>query len=288
MTGRLSQERLSSISLFTKHPQLRKRSISDSNLLNSKLFSDTNLFGDGNPQEHFRYYTSTSVPRNRSNLRKRSISESELHRLTILFDKPSTATKTVHNRKTHCLGIREEEECDGAEENSVIEEEREVNKENTRKSDINKDDIKKELQQDQQPQTQRKRKNGFSSFSLAKFMTGKIRTRTQSYEPDDPRQLILAIRNRDINRVHYILDNCPVDVNGCNSKGVTPLQEAALDGQFNIIELLLQYNAEVNQTDGDGLTCLDYAVFGGHFECASYLIGKGATVSSVRDGMPIF
>lgn len=284
MPRRLSQEHLRSIS-FASPPQPRRRSISDSDLLNSKIFSEAKLFAGSNPQERFRSYTSTSTPRNRSNVRKISISDSDLNRLKILFDKPPTATKAVNNRKAHCLGIREEEEGDG--EDDVFEEERKVSKENVIKSEKNKANIKKALQQDQQAQTQRKRKNGFSSFSLAKFMTGIIRTRTQTYEPDDPRQLILAIRNRDINRVRYILDNCPVDVNGCNSKGVTPLHEAALDGQFNIIELLLQYNAEVNKRDDDGLTCLDYAVFGGHFECASYLIGKGATVSSVRDGMPI-
>jgi len=110
----------------------------------------------------------------------------------------------------------------------------------------------------------------------------------RNYEADDPRQLIFAIRNRDFNRVQYILDNCPVDVNGYNSKGVTAVHEAALDGQCNIIELLLQHDAKVNQTDSDGLTCLDYAVFGGHFECASYLISSGATTSNVRDGIPSY
>ena len=133
-----------------------------------------------------------------------------------------------------------------------------------------------------------KRKTGLTSFSLTKFLTGKTRSRLRSFEPDDPRQLIIAIRNRDINRVRYILKQCPVDVNGCNSKGVAALHEAALDDQCNIIELLLQYEANVNQKDHDGLTCLDYAVVGGHFECASYLIDNGASVGGVMNGMPTY
>ena len=313
LARRLSQEE--NMNPYTgKRPGLRKRSISDSNLLQSQLFSETKLFDD----QRLRSYTSTTKLKNKSNLRKRSISisEKDLHRVNIVFNKPPTPTaETVKNRKAHCFGVRELEEGDGAETlDEVVQEglrgsdheittrrrsdENGANTRNTRDKN-NKENTKKKVllqqhsqeapqQQQQQQQQQRKRKNGFSSFSLTKFMTGKIRMRSQTYEPDDPRQLIMAIRNRDINRVRYILEQCPVDVNGPNSKGVTAVHEAALDGQCNIIQLLLQYRADVNRTDVDGLTCLDYAVYGGHFECATLLIGEGATVKNVRDGIPSF
>jgi len=135
----------------------------------------------------------------------------------------------------------------------------------------------------------RKRKTGFSSFSLSKFVgEAKMSLKRRTYQPNDPRQLIFAIRNRDFTRVRYVLETCPVDVNGCDTKGVTALHEASLDGQYEIVELLLRHHAHVNQTDADGLTCLDYAVFGGHFECARQLIDDGATVSNIRDGMPMY
>ena len=53
----------------------------------------------------------------------------------------------------------------------------------------------------------------------------------RTYQPNDPRQLIFAIRNRDFSRVQYLLESYPVDVNGHDSKGVTAIHEAALDGQ---------------------------------------------------------
>lgn len=134
----------------------------------------------------------------------------------------------------------------------------------------------------------RKRKIGFSSFSLSRFVGSRMSLKRRTYQPNDPRQLIIAIRNRDFGKVRYLLESYPVDVNGHDSKGVTAVHEAALDGQVYIIELLLQHNSEVNLVDGDGLTCLDYAVFGGHFECAQFLIDHGATVSSVKDGVPIY
>lgn len=307
LARRLSQENMNPYS--GKRPGLRKRSISDSNLLQSQLFSETKLFDD----QRLRSYTATTNLQNKSNLRKRSISisEKDLHRVNIVFNKPpAPTTETVKNRKAHCFGVRELEEGDGAEtldeevqeglrgsDNEISRQTSDENGANTRntRDKNNKENTKKKvmLQQHsqeapQQQQQQRKRKNGFSSFSLTKFMTGKIRMRSQTYEPDDPRQLIMAIRNRDINRVRYILEQCPVDVNGPNSKGVTAVHEAALDGQCNIIQLLLQYRADVNRTDVDGLTCLDYAVYGGHFECATLLIGEGATVKNVRDGIPSF
>ena len=340
LTRRISQTRIRSIS-FSKRPKLRKRSISDSNLLlDSQIFSN----------ERLRSFTTVSNDReNVGRLRKLSTSEINLHHVNIIYGKPDAS---VSNRNTRCLGIRENEEGDGAEDNqnivenlrennrSIVEIHREVDafreehdkrswddeQDSKRRQNDEKHDERRESEEniserkwsegdnsgriisdrelaDQRksgkntknkmvptpaPPSPRKRKSGLTSFSLTKFMSGKIRTRLRSYEPDDPRQLIIAIRNRDINRVRYILEQCPVDVNGCNSKGVTSVHEAALDGQCDIIELLLQYKAQVNQKDKEGMTCLDYAVFGGHFECAAYLIDNGATASSVIDGMPAY
>merc|ERR1711962_1405901 len=332
LTRRLSTERFRSIS-FSKRPKLRKRSISDSNLL-----LESNLFVNNSAQERQRSYTSVSKTGNVGALRKRSVSQIDLHGVNIFYNKPTSRDfhRSTSNRNTHCLEIREVEEADGAEdsfENHV------EGRQNSEDLDAEEDHLKKVLgDEDQvdgwswanneeksardkalsgrrgsdeddkdQKRSQegkekkknptlseatspihRKRKTGLSSFSLTKFLTGKTRSRLRSFEPDDPRQLIMAIRNRDINRVRYILEQCPVDVNGCNSKGVAALHEAALDDQCNIIELLLQHEANVNQKDHDGLTCLDYAVVGGHFECASYLIDNGASVGGIANGMPTY
>ena len=214
-------------------------------------------------------------------LRKRSISDSNLNRFAPNF---------VNNLSTN---IQDVLDCKNKSEYHTIEEY---------------DERRNETQNDGKPKirmggrgvendfisSNRKRKSGFVAIgssvrnSLSRFVGNRMSLKRQTYQPNDPRQLIFAIRNQDINRVQYILDTCPVDVNGNDSKGVTAVHEAALDGQWDIITLLLRYNAEINKKDNQGLTCLDYAVFGGHFECAQYLINNGAFVESVTDGMPTY
>jgi len=135
----------------------------------------------------------------------------------------------------------------------------------------------------QSPSTnsQRKRKTGFSLF--------KSSSRKRVFEPNDPRQLIFAIRQRDLNRLRFILDNCPEEIlNGTDSMGVTGIHEAALTGQMDMLSLLLKHGADVKLSDKDGFTCLDYAVYAGHFECAEYLIDNGAIVNNIQDGVLMF
>ena len=151
--------------------------------------------------------------------------------------------------------------------------------------------LQPQKQQKQQQQQQRKRKSGLTSVgtqmynSLTKLVGShmsvrRLRSKTFNEVP----QLIVAIRNQDINRVQFLLDTT-LNVNVSDRKGVTPLHEASLDGNIEIMKLLLQYHAEVNKKDDEGYTCLDYAVYGGHFDCAQLLIENGANVESVQNGM---
>ena len=71
---------------------------------------------------------------------------------------------------------------------------------------------------------------------------------------------------------------------GAGQNGITALHEAAIDGNFVCMKILLTHGAEVNGCDCEGFTALDYAVFGGNFDCAAYLIEKGAKEDRIRDG----
>ena len=148
------------------------------------------------------------------------------------------------------------------------------------------------------------RKNAFKSRvpqmcnDIARFVENKVLVKkslsgsfssltTPSCTPKDGNtSLINAIRSRSINRVRLLLETQPVDVNLRDAKGVTAMHEAAICGQCDTLQLLVRHNATLTAKDNEGLTCLDYAVFGGHFECAKYLIDCGASVENIRNGVP--
>ncbi len=62
---------------------------------------------------------------------------------------------------------------------------------------------------------------------------------------------------------------------------VAPLHMAARKGQDNIVRTLLQYNADCNQEDGDGLTPLLHATMGGYSEIVGMLLSRGARIDLV-------
>ncbi|SVE46620.1 uncharacterized protein METZ01_LOCUS499474, partial [marine metagenome] len=61
-----------------------------------------------------------------------------------------------------------------------------------------------------------------------------------------------------------------------NFIGITPLSMAALTGQTEIAELLIDAGAEVNARGKDGGTALHGAAFLGQFETVELLLAKGA------------
>ncbi|MDE0042560.1 MAG: ankyrin repeat domain-containing protein, partial [Candidatus Poribacteria bacterium] len=65
--------------------------------------------------------------------------------------------------------------------------------------------------------------------------------------------------------------------------GVSPLSWAALLGQTEIAELLIQNEADVNARNRDGGTALHGAAFLGHADIAELLVRKGADVNAAND-----
>ena len=122
---------------------------------------------------------------------------------------------------------------------------------------------------------------------IARYVGTKMSMKRRVSSDDDPKPLICAIRNRDINRVRQILETQPLNVNDRDEKGITAMHEAAICGQCETIKLLIRYNAQINKEDNEGFTSVDYAVFGGHFDCAKFLIDKGASVTNIRNGVPL-
>ena len=93
-----------------------------------------------------------------------------------------------------------------------------------------------------------------------------------------------AVRKSDTERVIELMANQRTNIDGAGQSGITALHEAAIDGNFICLKILISYGADINGSDCEGFTPLDYAVFGGNFECAAYLIEKGAKEDHIKDG----
>ena len=66
------------------------------------------------------------------------------------------------------------------------------------------------------------------------------------------------------------------DINGRDQEGMTPLMHAALRGNREIVELLLQKKARVDLVDIFGVTALMQAAWAGHTEIVADLVASGA------------
>ncbi|HEX8915285.1 MAG TPA: ankyrin repeat domain-containing protein [Humisphaera sp.] len=69
-----------------------------------------------------------------------------------------------------------------------------------------------------------------------------------------------------------------LDPNERDARGRTLLQQAAIAGEFEVVEVLLDNGANVAAVDREGWTALHWAASGGHQEVAELLIASGARV----------
>ena len=77
------------------------------------------------------------------------------------------------------------------------------------------------------------------------------------------REFYDACKSGDIEVVKLLLDK-GADINQVNSDGITPLSISCLSGHLATSELLISSGADINQADSNGLTPLWLACRGGH------------------------
>ena len=83
--------------------------------------------------------------------------------------------------------------------------------------------------------------------------------------------------------VRYLLRKRPSDVNRvANEKRETPLHWAAQQSQFAIINILLEYEADVDIEDADGCTALYFATFARNVRSVEILLTHGANFSKAN------
>jgi len=73
------------------------------------------------------------------------------------------------------------------------------------------------------------------------------------------------------------------DVNEKAVRDETPLMHAALAGQGEVVNYLLQRGANINARNASGMTALHAAAYAGHSDIVRLLIAKGAKVSDASN-----
>jgi ankyrin repeat protein len=89
--------------------------------------------------------------------------------------------------------------------------------------------------------------------------------------------LLESVREQDLAGVKAALAN-GADANASNPNAITALMFAALNGNADVFNVLLEADADVNIESGEGETALMYAAGEGHLEMAQILIEKGADI----------
>ncbi|XP_031549219.1 myotrophin-like [Actinia tenebrosa] len=86
-----------------------------------------------------------------------------------------------------------------------------------------------------------------------------------------------ALQNGDMDKVNELFSK-GFDANKeMGLQGRRPLHIAADYGQKDVLALLLQKGADINAEDRNGITPLLATIWEGHYDCAEFLLEKGAT-----------
>ena len=91
----------------------------------------------------------------------------------------------------------------------------------------------------------------------------------------------------DVKKVQKILDGDPTLVSVRDAKNLTPLHVAASRGQHKVIQLLLDYDADIDGPTAEGdWTPIVFASYRGHLDAVRVLIVNGSRVTNAA-GNPI-
>jgi hypothetical protein len=96
-------------------------------------------------------------------------------------------------------------------------------------------------------------------------------------------QLHFCAKNGFTTSVKRLVSIRNINVNVKDVIGRTPLNDAAFNGHFEIIRLLLQNGADVNVKDDDGRTPLHWAAIFGHVDILHLLVENGVDLEAQDD-----
>lgn len=98
-------------------------------------------------------------------------------------------------------------------------------------------------------------------------------------DPKGNPMLIVAIRDKSMKVIDFLLSNPAINANLANKSGETPLMLASIDGELPVVKsLVLDKKVDVNKT---GWTPLHYACSTGKLEVAQFLLANGAKINAL-------
>uniref|UniRef100_A0A4W6G1H9 Ankyrin repeat and sterile alpha motif domain containing 6 n=1 Tax=Lates calcarifer TaxID=8187 RepID=A0A4W6G1H9_LATCA len=102
-------------------------------------------------------------------------------------------------------------------------------------------------------------------------------------QTDDERRrpdVFSALKLGNSQLVKEILEEDPTQVNSSNQEGASPLMMAAVSGQLEVVQLMVEKNADIDKQDGvHGWTALMQATYHGNKDIVKYLLNQGADVN---------
>lgn len=102
-------------------------------------------------------------------------------------------------------------------------------------------------------------------------------------QTDDERRrpdVFSALKLGNSQLVKEILEEDPMQVNSSNQEGASPLMIAAVSGQVEVVQLMVEKKADIDKQDGvHGWTALMQATYHGNKDTVKYLLSQGADVN---------
>ncbi|XP_033841580.1 ankyrin repeat and SAM domain-containing protein 6-like [Periophthalmus magnuspinnatus] len=102
-------------------------------------------------------------------------------------------------------------------------------------------------------------------------------------QTDDERRrpdVFSALKLGNSQLVKEILEEDPAQVNSSNQEGASPLMIAAVSGQLEVVQLMVEKKADIDKQDGvHGWTALMQATYHGNKDIVKYLLSQGADVN---------
>ncbi|XP_012884869.1 PREDICTED: notch-regulated ankyrin repeat-containing protein [Dipodomys ordii] len=94
-----------------------------------------------------------------------------------------------------------------------------------------------------------------------------------------------AVRRGNTAELQSLLQNmtsCEFNVNSFGPEGQTALHQSVIDGNLELVKLLVKFGADIRLANRDGWSALHIAAFGGHQDIVLYLITKAKYAAGGR------